>query len=74
MDKMLLKINHQSSTIIPTNKEHYTMIYEKILKEKQRLEKQAEILQSQINKLPAGKMIYFFLKIKFLFVMNAHWN
>ena len=50
------------------------MIYEKILKEKQRLEKQAEILQSQINKLPAGKMIYFFLKIKFLFVMNAHWN
>ena len=33
------------------------MIYEKILKEKMRLEKQVNDLQSQIEELPVGKLI-----------------
>ena len=33
------------------------MIYEKILKESQRLEEQIHIIQKQINTLPEGKLI-----------------
>ena len=56
MDKLLPKINHQSSTRTST-KGGNNMIYEKILKEKLRLEKRIEELQAQIEKLPAGKLI-----------------
>lgn len=49
------------------------MIYEQMLNESKRLEKQIQDIHIQLESLPNGKLVCCFILIKFLFVMNVRY-